>query len=1031
VTGIGYEAFSGCTSLASTAIPGSVTSIGYYAFSDCTSLESVVIHDGVTSIGDRAFFYCTSLASVNIPGSVTSIGMYAFVGCTSLARVSIPGSVTSIGNSAFYGCTSLASIDIPGSVTSIDDYTFHGCTSLASVAIPNSVTSIGNRAFLGCISLTGVTIPGSVTSIGTEAFWNCTSLESVIIHDGVASIGNYAFSYCASLASVTIPGSVASIGTEVFRGCTSLASVSIPDSVTSIGNSAFYGCNSLTNVTIPRSVTSIGSSALANCPNVVVYCYENSRAYTYASSNNIPFVLIYDVTITASATMGGAASGGRVYIGGDTVTLTATPDSGYRFEGWYEDGARVSANSTYTFTAEADRTLEARFTEDEVPLPTYFTITATATAGGTVTGGGSYGEDSTVTLTATANDGYHFTGWYEGETLVSSDLEFAFTATVNRTLKARFAADEGEGDDGDDNGDDDGDDGDDGGDGDDDGDDGDDDGGNGDDEGDDGDDESDDGDDPVTPPIAPQPSRLAITPGYALVETGKTVTLTLSATPGHADLTNIAWYLDGQLIADSSGKETINLTPNTVGTREVSAILIVSGRAVCAAYAQIRVHEPEAGFAATLLANKVTVNRAATSGAMLPLRLSRAAEESTPIKLTDAKGAELANFMAELLPDHKTVEIKPKPGVNPKSASKVTVWVGGEKAKGPNGQDMTISIAVATSYPKITLSAESLDLYDADRPAAIFATASDGTEVTVSKVEISGGNRAADVTVVGNQLQLKPGAAKTGSVKVRVTLASTEYGNLSKKGNTFTATVKIANSKANVKAPSKAGALATKGKIDIVNPQSAIAVKISAADAAANPVGENNVTLKKPDGKVSEQYFAEFVDAQTFLIKAIPGGGAAPGVKTALTVEIGEKRYEKPVSVTPIRSATKAFQSKKAITLYKDRPAIGEELALGFTAPNNARLGEVTIDPQFNGKNFAAGGFAVVRTSADTWALRFDKGKAPESAKNGSTLKLPKTYTVKLQLWPEGTYTLDQNHNPVPLGSKAKPTVISVKVTVR
>jgi hypothetical protein len=73
----------------------------------------------------------------------------------------------------------------------------------------------------------------------------------------------------------------------------------------------------------------------------------------------------------------------------------------------------------------------------------------------------------------------------------------------------------------------------------------------------------------------------------------------------------------------------------------------------------------------------------------------------------------------------------------------------------------------------------------------------------------------------------------------------------------------------------------------------------------------------------------------------------------------------------------------------------------------------------------------VVRTSTDTWALRFDKGKAPENAKNGKPLKLPKTYTVKLQLWPEGTYTLDENHNPVPLGSKAKPTVVSVKVTVR
>ncbi|MDR0221786.1 MAG: S8 family serine peptidase, partial [Lachnospiraceae bacterium] len=459
-----------------------------------------------------------------------------------------------------------------------------------------------------------------------------------------------------------------------------------------------------------------------------------------------------------------------------------------------------------------------------------------------------------------------------------------------------------------------------------------------------------DGDGDDDEPTAPQPSRLAITPGYVLTEKNKTVALTVSPAPGHAALTDIAWYLDGQLIAGSGGKETIELTPGAAGTHAVSAMLTTaSGRTVLAAYAQVRVHEPEAGFAATLLAGKVTVNRIANRGALLPLRLSRATDVSTPIKLTDAKGAELANFTAELLPDQKTVEIKIKPGANPKSASKVTVWVGEEKAQGQNGQDMTIAIAVAASYPKITLLAESLDLYEAARPAAIFAAASDGTEVALGNIEIIGGNRAADVTVVNNRLQLKPGAAKTGSVKVRVTLASTEYGSLSKKGNTFTTTVKIGNSEPKVKAPSKAGTLAAKGKIDVVNPQSAIAVKISAADAAANPISAGNVALIGPNGAVSPQYAAEFVDAQTFLIKAIPGGGAAPGVKTALTVEIGGKRYAKTVNVTPARSATKAFQSKKALTLYKDRPALGEDLTIGLATPNNVKLGEVTLDPQFNG----------------------------------------------------------------------------------
>lgn len=70
VTYIGYNAFNGCTSLASVTIPGSVTSIEYKAFYKCTNLTSVTIPDGVTSIGGNAFTDCTSLTSIEIPDGV-------------------------------------------------------------------------------------------------------------------------------------------------------------------------------------------------------------------------------------------------------------------------------------------------------------------------------------------------------------------------------------------------------------------------------------------------------------------------------------------------------------------------------------------------------------------------------------------------------------------------------------------------------------------------------------------------------------------------------------------------------------------------------------------------------------------------------------------------------------------------------------------------------------------------------------------------------------------------------------------------
>ena len=46
------------------------------------------------------------------------------------------------------------------------------------------------------------------------------------------------------------------------------------------------------------------------------------------------------------------------------VTVVALALSGFKFEGWYSDGAKVSAVAKYTFTVSGNETLEARFEED-------------------------------------------------------------------------------------------------------------------------------------------------------------------------------------------------------------------------------------------------------------------------------------------------------------------------------------------------------------------------------------------------------------------------------------------------------------------------------------------------------------------------------------------------------------------------------------------------------------------------------------------------------------------------------------------
>ena len=78
---------------------------------------------------------------------------------------------------------------------------------------------------------------------------------------------------------------------------------------------------------------------------------------------------------------------------------------------------------------------------------TSFIINATAnpTEGGTVTGGGTYQEGQSCTLTATANEGYTFTNWTENDTVVSTDATYSFTVEANRALVANFAVSSDEG----------------------------------------------------------------------------------------------------------------------------------------------------------------------------------------------------------------------------------------------------------------------------------------------------------------------------------------------------------------------------------------------------------------------------------------------------------------------------------------------------------------------------------------------------------------------------------------------------------
>ena len=150
------------------------------------------------------------------------------------------------------------------------------------------------------------------------------------------------------------------------------------------------------------------------------------------------YLNIDDITIVEGG--GGGQTGetvSAVLEEGQTCILTATPFDGYYFVNWTENGTEVSTSNVYTFEVTSDRTLFANFSNQ--PSTTYnVTVLASPAAGGEVTGGGSYAEGASCTVTATPAEGYTFVNWAENGTVLSTDPSYTFTVNENHTLVANF-----------------------------------------------------------------------------------------------------------------------------------------------------------------------------------------------------------------------------------------------------------------------------------------------------------------------------------------------------------------------------------------------------------------------------------------------------------------------------------------------------------------------------------------------------------------------------------------------------------------
>jgi hypothetical protein len=156
--------------------------------------------------------------------------------------------------------------------------------------------------------------------------------------------------------------------------------------------------------------------------NVITAPMTSARAIT------ANFVRAIVVTATANPPAGGPVTGGGAYLANtNTIKLAAKVNTGWRFTGW-SDGTIAATHATLK-----NLSTDTNYTANFVQLGTV-TTKASPTAGGAVTGGGTYVVGTNITLVAKPTTSWLFTQWEDS----STNATRLFTVPGSVTCTATF-----------------------------------------------------------------------------------------------------------------------------------------------------------------------------------------------------------------------------------------------------------------------------------------------------------------------------------------------------------------------------------------------------------------------------------------------------------------------------------------------------------------------------------------------------------------------------------------------------------------
>ncbi len=486
ITSIEGGAFYMCTNLTTVSAIDSinVSSIGESAFYLCTDLTTVPVFYKLNNIGNSAFYNCTSLTSFYVADHATGswdefrIGDNAFKNDSSLTTVTFDLYVRTIGQDAFYNCPHLNEMVIGGFSNSSYIYQRAFWTYNRNF----SSLTIGSKTdWQGWSGAPNIYI--------YDEYW-VPFTYGIIIHipcgyyEGTVS-GEYTYNYyhkwqlfnnsymmwCYENGSWNYYRMWNRWGSFMVREeeVDNYLGAWPNDFAAGEVGVAFHGYQYYSNA-LPYPASCSDSNVTIQAYAADGYSFDHWSIYSdenvppehFSYVNPLTFKLTegcYMVAVflrngcasfdtlyawTADTAMGYAFVNewGRMYMEashGDSATFRAQAKEGYHFVRWDDNNTEnprrvlVDGNASHIAYFEAGSPIETYIVTVSVNDETMGTATVNGEASATVDDG------TTVTLVATANDGYRFVCWNDNDThtvrtvTVTGNMNFTATFVANST----------------------------------------------------------------------------------------------------------------------------------------------------------------------------------------------------------------------------------------------------------------------------------------------------------------------------------------------------------------------------------------------------------------------------------------------------------------------------------------------------------------------------------------------------------------------------------------------------------------------